>query len=316
MAVTRPFAPAVRALHVVRPGRTARGFVIGALLGVLLVVLGAGRLPPGVRRPDPAGRPGRRGRHRRPDADRGAPHPRLGAGPARGWRRHRPLGNRLGHDPLQPRRPGGRLRRHAGSCFGGRPRRDPFEEALAGLRQMLLEPVSMPTVVGFDQERLAEELKAFADRGYRQPVDAGVTSTRERLTRSAAVDGVQGRHERGRPGDHSRAARSGDAGGVRADGRRHAGAPGHQRRGRAARLRRRRADRHQARPRRTASRSGRSGRARIRMWITFTGQGASYAPQVDPTGVPAVLKRFAPRTCTEPRPRPASCGPARAGSSG
>ena len=56
MAVTRPFAPAVRALHVVRPGRTARGFVIGALLGVLIVVLGlvafrqayAERILPGV----------------------------------------------------------------------------------------------------------------------------------------------------------------------------------------------------------------------------------------------------------------------------
>ena len=44
--------------------------------------------------------------------------------------------------------------------------------------------------------------------------------------------------------------------------------------------------------------------ARIRMWITFTGQGASYAPQVDTTGVPAVLKRFAPdlhRAPTEAR---------------
>nr|MDP9491467.1 VanW family protein [Actinomycetota bacterium] len=178
-----------------------------------------------------------------------------------------------------------------------------FEEVVAGLRQMLIEPVSMPTVVGFDQERLAEELKAFADRGYRQPVDAGVTSTRESLTRSPAVEGVKvdtsavapaitaALLDPATPASFELTANAvpvppaiSDADAIRAYDV---------------------AERIATKLVLTHGKQKWAIRpARIRMWISFTGQGASYAPQVDPTGVPAVVKRFAPdlhRAPTEAR---------------
>ena len=179
----------------------------------------------------------------------------------------------------------------------------PFEEAIAGLRQMLLEPVSMPTVVGFDQERLAEELKAFAERGYRQPVDAAVTSTRERLTRSAAVAGV-------------RVDTSAVAPAITAALLDPATPSAFELTADAVPVPPAISDADALRAYDVAERIATKlvlthGKqkwairpARIRMWITFTGEGASYAPQVDPSGVPAVVKRFAPdlhRAPTEAR---------------
>ena len=65
-----------------------------------------------------------------------------------------------------------------------------FTEALAGLRQ-LSRPVSMPPLLSFDDERLAAELAAFEDRGYRQPVDATVVTTRHSFSATPSVDGVR-----------------------------------------------------------------------------------------------------------------------------
>src|SRR5688500_8782608 len=150
MAVTRPFAPAARALHVVRPGRTARGFVIGALLGVLLVVLAlvafraayADRILPGVQ----AGGVDIGGLTR---ADArltlGSALGRLEDGAATvhsgtGWATipYSQVGRSVDYE--------GMLDRAAAVGRGG----THFEEAIAGLRQTMLQPVSMPTVVGFD----------------------------------------------------------------------------------------------------------------------------------------------------------------------
>jgi vancomycin resistance protein YoaR len=303
MAVTRPFAPAVRALHVVRPGRTARGFVIGVLLGVLLVVLALVAF-------------------RQAYVDRILPGVQAGGVDIGGLTRteaHATLVSALGRleDGVVTVHSGtgwasipyslvdravdydGMLDRAAAVGRGG----TGFEEVIAGLRQMMLEPVSMPTVVGFDQERLAAELKAFADRGYRQPVDAGVVSTRESLTRSAAVEGVRVDTSKVAPAitaallDPATPASFeltadavpvppaiSDADAIRAYDV-------------AERIATKLVLTH-------GKQKWSIQPARIRMWITFTGQGASYAPQVDPTGVPAVLKRFAPdlhRAPTEAR---------------
>src|SRR5688572_30354797 len=191
MAVTRPFVPAVRALHGARPGRTARGFVIGALLGVLLVALAlvafrqayVERILPGVQAGgvEIGGLTRAEARLTLESAlgrlEDGAVTVHSGTG----WATipYSQVGRSVDFD--------GMLDRAAAVGRGG----TRFEEAIAGLRQMMLQPVSMPTVVGFDQELLAAELKAFADRGYRQPVDAAVISTKERLTRSPALQGVK-----------------------------------------------------------------------------------------------------------------------------
>src|SRR5688572_27471483 len=190
MAVTRPLAPAVRALRIPRPGRAARGFVFGALLGVLLVSLGVIAF-------------------RQAYVDRILPGVQVGGVDIGGMSRAEArlaLGSALGRlaDGAVTVRSGtgyavipytivgrevdfdGMLDRAAAVGRDG----TRFDEALEGLRQ-LTRPVALPTLLSFDPDRLAAELAAFAERGYRQPRDAGVTSTREALTISAAVDGVQ-----------------------------------------------------------------------------------------------------------------------------
>ena len=303
MAVSRPFSPAVRAVHVARPGRRARGFLIGALLGVLLVVLAlvafrvayADRILPGVQAGgvDIGGLTRSEARY-----TLGSALGRLEDGAVRvhsgtGWATipYSLVGRAVDYD--------GMLDRAAAVGRGG----TGFEEAIAGLRQLMLQPVSVPTVVGFDQERLARELEAFADRGYRQPVDAAVISTRESLTRSPAVEGVKvdtsavapaitaALLDPATPASIELTADSvpvppaiSDADAIRAF---------------AA------AERISTKLVLTHGKQKWAIRpARIRMWISFTGQGASYAPQVDPSGVPAVVKRFAPdlhRAPTEAR---------------
>lgn len=290
MAVTRAFPPAVRALHVARPGRTARGFAIGGLLGVLLVLLAlvafreayVGRILPGVQ----AGGVDIGGMTRT-DA-------RLALGNAldrledgavtvhsgTGWAviPYSVVGRAVDYE--------GMLERAAAAGRDG----TRFDEAVAGLRQ-LLEPIEMPMVLGFDQQRLVQELQAFADRGYRQPQDAAVTSTKAGLTRSTAVYGVQV--------DTSLIAPK-----IAAALLDPATPPSFELTADAIPLAPAINDGHALRAYRLAERMATKlvlahGKqrweirdARIRMWISFTGQGASYAPQVDPAGVPAIVKRF------------------------
>jgi vancomycin resistance protein YoaR len=291
MAVTRPFAPAVRALQVARPGRAARGFLIGALLGVLLVILAlvafrqayVDRILPGVQAGgvDIGGLTRTEARLTLAAALGRLEDGALTVHSGTGWATipYSLVGRSVDYD--------GMLDRAAAVGRGG----TGFEEAIAGLRQMLLEPVSMPTVVGFDQERLATELKAFADRGYRQPVDAAVISTRESLTRSPAVEGVKVDTSAVAPAitaallDPATPAAfelTADAVPVApaitdADARRAYDVAG--------RIATRLVLTH-------GKQKWEIRAARIRMWITFTGEGAGYAPQVDPTGVPAVVRRF------------------------
>src|SRR5688572_7306162 len=291
MAVTRPLAPAVRALRIPRPGRAARGFVLGGLLGVLLVLLGViafrqayvDRILPGVQvgGVDIGGMS-------RTDArlalgaalgqlEDGAVTVRSGTGYA--VIPYAVVAREVDFDAM--------LERAAGVGRAG----TRFDEALEGLRQ-LSRPVSMPTLLTFDPGRLAAELAAFAERGYRQPRDAGVSSTREALTMSAAVDGVEVDTSAIAPAitaalldPASPAALDFTAASVPvapaisdADARRAYEV--------AERIATKLVLTH-------GKQEWEIRAARIRMWMSFAGQGATYAPRLDPAGVPAVVKRFA-----------------------
>ena len=291
MAITRPFAPAVRALRIPRPGRAARGFLVGALFGVLLVLLGVvafrqayvDRILPGVQvgGVDIGGMSRTEARLALDSAlgrlEDGAVTVRSGTG----WAviPYATVGRSVDVDSM--------LDRAAAVGRNG----TPFEEALEGLRQ-LTRPVSMPTILDFDSKGLAAELAAFAERGYRQPRDAGVSSTREALTISGAVDGVQVDTTGIVPAISAALLDPASPAALTftADSARVAPAISDADAQRAYRD----AERIATKLVLTHGKQKWEIRAaRIRMWISFTGEGAAYAPQVDPTGVPAVVKRFA-----------------------
>ena len=291
MAVTRPLVPVVRALRIPRPGRAARGFVFGTLLGALLVTLGViafrqayvDRILPGVH----VGGVNIGGMSRA-DArvalgaalgqlEDGAVTVRSGTGYA--MIPYSVVGREVDFD--------GMLDRAAAVGRDG----TRFDEALEGVRQ-LTRPVVMPTLLSFESDRLAAELAAFAERGYRQPRDAGVSSTREALTMSTAVDGVEVDTSGIAPAitaalldPASPAALDFTADSVPvppaisdADARRAYEV--------AERIATKLVLTH-------GKQKWEIRAARIRMWMTFAGQGAAYAPQLDSAGVPAVVKRFA-----------------------
>jgi vancomycin resistance protein YoaR len=302
MAVTRQLAPAIRALHVPRPGRAARGFLLGALLGIVLVLLGViafrqayvDRILPGVEvgGVDVGGLT-------REDA-RLALIPamsRLEVGAvtvhsANGWVviPYAVVGRAVDYDTMLDRA-------EAVGRDGTR-----FTEAVAGLRQ-LLRPVSMPPLVGFDGDRLADELAAFADRGYREPLDAGVMVTKAGYPMSPSVDGVEVDTSRVAPAiaaallDPATPASPT----FTADAIRVAPAIGDSD-----------ARRAQAAAQRIATplilvkgtKTWKITATRIRSWISFAGYGPAYGPVVDPTGVPATFKhvaRYVTRAPTEAR---------------
>jgi vancomycin resistance protein YoaR len=64
----------------------------------------------------------------------------------------------------------------------------PFDEAVAGLRQ-LVRPVTMSPIVGFERDLLTEELVALSASTRIDPLDAGVASSQAGLALSPSVDG-------------------------------------------------------------------------------------------------------------------------------
>ena len=291
MAVTRPFAPAVRALRIPRPGRAARGFLVGALLGVLLVLLGVvgfrqayvDRILPGVQvgGVDIGGMSRSEARLALGAALGGLEDGAVTVHSGTGWAviPYTTVGRSVDFD--------GMLDRAAAVGRDG----TPFEEALEGLRQ-LSRPVSMPTLLDFDLKSLAAELAAFAERGYRQPRDAGVSSTREALTITGAVDGVQVDTSGIVPAISAALLDPASPAALTftAESARVAPAISDADAKRAYRV----AERIASKLVLTHGKQKWEIRAaRIRMWISFTGEGAAYAPQVDRSGVPAVVKRFA-----------------------
>ena len=302
MAVTRQLAPAIRALHVPRPGRAARGFLLGALLGIVLVLLGVIAF-------------------RQAYVDRILPGVEVGGVDVGGLTREDarlaliPALSRLEDGAVTVRSPNGWVvipyavvrravdydtmldRAEAVGRDGTR-----FTEAVAGLRQ-LLRPVSMPPLVGFDGDRLADELAAFADRGYREPLDAGVVATKAGYSMSPSVDGVEVDTSRVAPAvaaallDPATPASPT----FTADATKLAPAIGDSdaRRAQAAAQR-------IARPILLVkgTKTWKITATRIRSWISFAGYGPAYGPVVDPAGVPATFKhvaRYVARPPTEAR---------------
>ena len=291
MAVTRQLAPAIRALRVPRPGRAARRFVLGALLGVALVLGGVvafrqayvDRILPGVTVGGvDVGGLTRADAHAALVASLG----RLEAGAVtvhseNGWVviPFALVDRAVDYDTMLDR----------AEAVGRNGTR--FTEALAGLRQ-LSWPVSMPPLLSFDDERLAVELAAFEDRGYRQPVDASIVTTRGGFATTPSVDGVRVDASGVVPailailGDPAAPASStltaatvkvapttSDADAERAkETARRIAQPLFLTRG---------------------DKTWKITATRIRTWITFAGAGAALAPQVDPAGVPDALSRIA-----------------------
>ena len=302
MAVTRQFAPAIRALHVPRPGPAARRFVIGALLGIALVLGGlvaiseayVDRILPGV----VVGGVDLSGLTRaQAQAALTSDLGRLEDGAvtvhsAHGWATipYALVDREVDYETM--------LDRAAAVGRGG----TRFDAILTGLRQSM-DPISLPTLVSFDRDRLATELAAFADRGYRQPVDASLLITRGGYVLSPSVAGVRVDTSRvaaeieaalADPTSPTTLALTADGEPVLpvtsdADARRakeaalRISAPVYMTKG-------------EKRWKITSS--------RIRSWITFAGAGATYGPQIDTAGVPAAFKKvakFVKRAPTEAR---------------
>ena len=291
MAVTEQVAPATRALHVPRPGRGARRFVIGALLGVVLVLLAlvafrqsfADRILPGVQVGgiEVGGLTRSEARAALVAAlgpiERGEVTIRSGVGNA--VIPYAQVGRKVDYDTMVDR----------AAALG----RDGtlFTETVAGL-QLLVEPVSMPPIVSFDRDRLADALAAYRDRVALRSRDAGVVAVASGFAIKQAVNGVQvdttgvsAAIEAALldPATPSSLELKAEASWVapattEADARRAMAV----------------ADRIASDVVLTkGSKSWKIKAAKIRPLIAFSGTGAAFGPRVDPAGIPAELKKVA-----------------------
>lgn len=188
MAVTRALLPNLRAVSVARPGRVARRFAIGFLLGVLVVIGGligfrqafADRILPGVLvgGVDVGSMTPTAARAALADHFAALENGTVVISSSRGTATipFARLGRKVELDAM--------VRRAAAVGRGG----SPFDEALAGLR-LLVRPVTIAPLVSFDRGRLTEELAAFADSLHIEPLDAAVASGSAGLALSPSVGG-------------------------------------------------------------------------------------------------------------------------------
>ncbi len=299
MAVTQPVATERRVLHLWRPGRVARRFVIGSLFGVLAVLgalLGftqsyAGRVLPGivVGGVDVSGMT-------EPEA-RGA----LDAALARLEDGQIELVSSR-TTAVIPYADVGRVIDDEGMLAGAFAHgRDGtrFEEAIAGIRG-LLQPTSMPVVIDYDRDRLDAGLAEFRELGHRQPVDASVAFKRPAFMAMPAAEGVavdttriasvidQALIDPSTPSVIRLTADSipispaiSDADAARAIAT---------------------AERIAAPIKVTAGKkSWPLTQARIASWMSFVGTGAAYGPVIDHADVPTFLKAIKKAVLTKPR---------------
>jgi vancomycin resistance protein YoaR len=288
MAATQPVASALRALRLPVPGRAARRFVIGALLGVA-VILGAlaafgesyaTRILPGtvLGGVDVSGMTAAEASQAL-DAAVG----RLEAGRidlvserTTGVIRFEDVGRVVDRDAMLK---SAMTRGHEGTRF---------ELAIAGLRGWL-EPVALPVLIGYDRDRLATALANFRAAGERAPVDATVTRTKTGFATTAAHDGVTVDTDRIAPQIDSLLLDPSAMSVTRltADSVPKPPVTTDADAARALSI----ADRI-ARPVKVIAgkRTWTITDARIRSWMSFTGTGEDYTPVVDASGAPASLK--------------------------
>ena len=298
MAVTSDAARLPRAIHVPRPGRGARRFSLGFLLGIVLVlgavvVVGttlAGRILPGVSigGVDVGGL--------RPDEARAALAAAFGGletgetvvTSVRGTvtikvadvGRTVDIEGMLG-EAATLGRSGSRL-----------------DEVLAALR-LSREPIGLPLRLSYDATRLTALLAAFEDRTYLRALDARVIVSASGFTVVPSVPGVRV--------DTADVAAALDA------ALRSPRVPPRSIAATSAPVPPRTGDRDARRALAAAERIAtdlklvRGDRrwkvkaARIRSWITFSGVGSGYGPTVDPSGVPAALKKVRKDVARKPR---------------
>lgn len=298
MTVLPRFAPGVRALRIPRPGRGARGFVLGALVGVALVLAAlvgfrhafADRILPGVHvgGVDVGGLT-------RADA-RLALSSTLGrledgaikVSSGTGWAviPFALVGRAVEYDAMLDRAQG--LGRD-----GTR-----FMEAIVGLRQVH-HPVSIPPQVSFDRDRLADELAAFAERGYRAPSDAAIVNRKSGYLVTPSHEGVRVDTSRVEAAISAALVDPATQGSLSftADATAVAPATTDADAARALAMAKQVAtELVLAKGTKTWKITG----SRIRSWITFGGTGSTYAPRIDPAGVPAALERVAKAVLVKP----------------
>lgn len=276
-------------MHVPRPGRGARRFVIGALLGVVLVLVALVAF-------------------RQSYADRILPNVRVGGVEVGGLTPadarvalaaafskletgtvtvssgvgnvvipYAQLGRKVDIDAMVER----------AAALGRDGTR--FEETAVGLRQ-LVEPVSIPMLISFDRDRLTAALASYRDRVARRSLDAGVFTAAAGYAIRPAVNGIQVDTTRVAPAIEAAlldpATPASFA--VTADGSWVAPSTTN-------------ADAQRARAMadqvakdlilKKGSKTWKIPAYRIRSWISFSGTGTGYGPTVDTAGVPATLKR-------------------------
>jgi vancomycin resistance protein YoaR len=291
MAVTEQVTPAVRALRVPRPGRGARRFVVGILLGIAVVLVGliafrqsyADRILPGVRigGVDVGGL-------NRADA-RAALVAALG-----------PLeegkvtvGSWVGSIDISYAQVGRKVDYDAmvdSAALVGR-EDTPVAETFTGLR-LLVEPVSMPPVLSVDRGRLDAALASYGRAVARGTLDASVLTTKSGYVIRHQMNGVKVDTTAVAPAIERALLdpATPKVWALRAD---------------ATRVEPSTTDADALRARAMAdvvasdlvlgkgSKTWKIKAATIRGWITFSGSGAAYGPRVDPVDVPAALKKVA-----------------------
>ncbi len=291
MAVTEHVAPTTRALHVPRPGRGARRFVIGALLGVVIVLAAliafrqsyAQRILPGIQVGDVAvgGLTAAEARNALVAAlghvETGDVTVRSGVGNM--VVSYSDLGRTVDYDAMVA---------HAATL--GR-EGTLFAETVTGLR-LLVEPVSMPAIVTFDRARLTDALAAYSDRVALPARDAGVVAVGTGYAINRAVNGVQvdtgglaatieaALLDPATPASVTVSAASSWVAPATSE------ADAERARGVADRIA---SDIVLSK----GSKKWKIKAATIRPWITFSGVGAGYGPRLDPASVPAALKKVA-----------------------
>jgi vancomycin resistance protein YoaR len=288
MAVTSRPTAILRVLHVARPGRAARAFVIGTVLGLLLVLAAligvgqayAGRILPGIRIEgvELSGLTQADARQVLTDAFGGLEQGSVTVRSSLGSTKvsFAEVGRRVDVDEM--------VVRAAAVGRGG----SPIDEALATIRHSV-EPVSMPVLVGYDADRLAAILAAIVDRAYVAPQDARISRSSFGYAVVPSVPGVRIEVDRASLQIQATLLDRGAPASLefRADSVSVPAATGDQDALRAKAVAQRIATqlvlvKGQGRWKITA--------ARIRSWISFAGAGVDFAPVIDPSRVPAAFK--------------------------
>ena len=278
-------------MHVLRPGRGARRFLIGSLVGVLFVLVGliayresyAGRIMPGVQvgGVDVSGLTRAEAREALVAA--------FGPLEDGAVTVHSEVGDVvLPYDRLGRTVDIDAMVDQAAVVGRGGTR---FTETVVGLRQ-LMEPVTIAPILTFDRQRVDDALGAYRNWMARRPVDADVRDTKLGYVIKPGSDGVQVDTSAVAPAIETALLDPATPASVLLTA---AVAPV------APTITNADAWRARAMAERVAAdlilekgkKTWKIKAAKIRTWITFSGLGAGYAPQVDPAGVPAALKKAA-----------------------